>query len=244
MKSALLFSISLLVCACAPGNGPSVTAAGQGGLEFLPKQAEKGVLFKYYQPKAGSKWRNNWTGKLDLTGVSWNDATTATLISPSHVVMAGHFIRPSSVAVMFHDKRGKPYERYLTGVRKLAGTDVAVGRLNLPLPPEVRRYRFASPAEATVGRAVIVSDQTKVLSVHRIEVVAGGGVRFGYVPGLNPIYQRNLIIGDSGNPSFLLKNDELVLLETHTTGGAGAGPFYGDPQVQAAIRAAMADLGD
>jgi hypothetical protein len=120
--------------------------------------------------------------------------------------------------------------------------DIAVARLHLPLPPEVKPYRLANASDATVGTPVIVSDQTKTLSVHQIEAVAGAMIRFGYVPGLNPVYQRNLIVGDSGNPSFLLKIGELLLLETHTTGGPGAGPFYGDPAVQAAIRRAMAEL--
>jgi hypothetical protein len=106
----------------------------------------------------------------------------------------------------------------------------------------VTPYRLAKAGDATPGTPVIVSDQTKTLSVHQVEAVTGGMIRLGYIPGLNPIYQRNLIVGDSGNPSFLLKNGELVLLETHTTGGPGAGPFYGDPAVQAAIRRAMAEL--
>lgn len=244
MKFAFLFFISLLVGACAPSNGPSVITPVQDGLGFLPEKAEQGRLFQYYQPKAGSKWRNNWTAKLDLTGVSWNDSRTATLISPNHVVMAAHFIRPSDVAVMFHDKKGNPHERYITAVRPLPAGDIAVARLNLPLPPEVKPYKFATAADAWIGRPVITSDQTSTLSVHQIDAVLGSVVRLGYVPGLNPIYQRNLVVGDSGNPSFLLKNGELVLLETHSTGGPGAGPFYGDPQVQVAIRSAMADLGN
>ena len=247
MKSALLLSVSLLLCACGPSNVPSGAAGGsapaQDGLGFLPKEAEKGTLFTYYQPKAPSKWRNNWTSKLDLTGVSWNDSRTATLISPSHVVMAAHFTRPANVSVMFHDKQGKPYERFISSVKMLTGVgDIAVAKLNLPLPPEVNPYRLANAGDATIGRPVIVSDQTSTLSVHQIDAVSGGVVRLGFVPGLNPVYRRHLIVGDSGNPSLGWKNGELVRLDTHTTGGPGAGPFYGDPQVQAAIRAAMAEL--
>jgi hypothetical protein len=244
MKSALLLFF-LLVGACAPTSGPSILSENAPtGLGFLPSQAEKGTLFKYYQAKAPSKWLNNWAANLDLTGVSWNDSRTATLISPNHVVMAAHYMRPSDVAVMFHDKKGNPYERYITAVRTLNTGDIAVGRLNLPLPPEVKWYRLASASDATIGRPVIISDQTNTLSVHRIEAVQGAIIRFGFIPELHPVYQRNLIIGDSGNPSFLLKNGELVLLETHTTGGPGAGPFYGDPVVQASVRAAMAELGN
>ncbi len=247
MKSIFILSLSVLLPACGPSGGPSITATSgdpaQSGLGFLPKQAERGTLFSYYQPNGQSKWKNNWATRLDLTGVSWNDPRTATLISPSHVVMAAHFTRPANVPVMFHDKKGKPYERFIAKVRPLGGVgDIAVAKLNLPLPPEVKYYRLAKASEATVGRPVIVTDQTNTLSVHRIAAVNGGSIRFEYIPGLNPYYGRNLIVGDSGNPSFLLQNGELVLLETHTTGGPGAGPFYGDPKVQAAIRAAITDM--
>ncbi|MEY3897000.1 MAG: hypothetical protein RLZZ214_2521 [Verrucomicrobiota bacterium] len=247
MKSALLLSISILLCACGPSGGPSITSGNpdpvKSGLGFLPKQAERGTLFQYYQPKADSKWRNNWASRLNLTGVSWNDSRTATLISPSHVVMAAHFTRPADVPVMFHDQNGKPYERFVAKVRPLAVGDIAVAKLNMPLPPEVKAYRLANASEATIGRPVITTDQTKTVSVHRIAAVSGGVVRLDYIPGLNPYYGRNLVVGDSGHPSFLLRNGELVLLETHTTGGPGAGPFYGDSQVQAAIRAAIAEMG-
>lgn len=246
MKPAFAIFTSLFLCACGTGSRPSVAtgAPDQAGLGFLPAKAEKGTLFQYYQPKGSSKWRNNWTHAFDLTGVAWNDARMATLIAPSYVVMAAHFTRPSNVPVVFHDRTGKLYERFIAKVRMLNVGDIAVAKLNLPLPPEMKCYRFANAADASIGRPVIVSDQTNTLSVHRIAAVSGGVIGFGYIPGLDGTYQRNLIVGDSGHPSFLLKNGELILLETHTTGGPGAGPFYGDPGVQAAIRTAMAEMGD
>ncbi len=242
----LVLTACLLVSACGPNRGPTFTTAGAAtaGLGFLPKNAEKGTLFRYYQPRAVSAWMRNWTSTFDLTGVSWNEPTTATLIAPQFVVMAAHYPRSPHSPAMFHDKKGNPHERFVVAMRTVPGTDVAVGKLNLPLPPEVKRYRFASAAEATVGRPVIITDQTKTLSIHRIGAVNGSSISFVPVPGLSPVYGRNLITGDSGNPSFLVKNGDLVLLETHTTGGPGAGPFYGDPQVQAGIREAMAALGN
>ncbi len=246
MKHALRLSIFALLAACGTGSGPTVTNGSppQPGFGFLPEKAEKGALFQYYQPNSGSKWRNNWTSHLDLTGVSWNDPRTATLIAPSYVVMAAHFIRPSTVPVIFHDKQGNRHERLIGAVRTLSVGDIAVAKLNRPLPPEIKCYRFASTAEATVGRPVIVSDQTNTLSVHRLAAISGAVVQFDYFTNLNPVYRRNLIVGDSGNPSFLLVNGDLHLLETHTTGGPGAGPCYADPAVQAAIRAAIAGMGN
>ena len=52
-----------------------------------------------------------------------------------------------------------------------------------------------------------------------------------------------LIVGDSGNPSFLLLNGEPVLVEMHTVGGFGAGPFLSDPGNFAAINRMMRELG-
>jgi hypothetical protein len=246
MKLIVPLFATAFLCACGPAGQSARTPVSlkQGDLGFLPTKPEKGALFQYYQPKARSKWRNNWTSQLDLTGVSWNDSRTATLIAPSYVVMAAHYIRPSDVSVMFHDKQGNPHERFIAATKVLNVGDIAVAKLHLPLPSTVKPYRFARASEATVGRPVIISDQTKTLSLHRIDAVSGASIRFGYIPELDSNYRRNLVVGDSGNPSFLLAPDGLALLGTHTTGGPGAGPFYGDPAVQAAIRAAMAEMGN
>lgn len=246
MRPTILLFVSILLCACGTGGRPSIPAgaAAHEGLGFLPQKAEKGALFQYYQPRAHSKWRNNWTHPFDLTGVSWNDSRTATLIAPSYVVMAAHFPRPANVPLIFHDREGNPQERYIASVRMLGVGDIAVAKLNRPLPSGIKCYRFANTSDATIGRPVIVSDQTKTLSVHRLAAISGAVVQFDYFPNLDATYRRNLIVGDSGNPSFLVKNGDLVLLETHTTGGPGAGPFYADPNVQAAIRTTMNEMGN
>ncbi|MDC0305750.1 hypothetical protein OAL16_01015 [Akkermansiaceae bacterium] len=53
---------------------------------------------------------------------------------------------------------------------------------------------------------------------------------------------KNLVKGDSGNPSFFISKGELVLIETHTSGGAGSGPFYGSPLIQEKLSAAITTL--
>lgn len=236
-----VFSFAALACA------PSATVARSVGspVELLPASPEKGALFAYYQPKGISKWKSNWTAGLDLTGVSWNHVTGVTLISPSHVVMAAHFMRGGQTPVMFHDREGKPYERYMVATRVLTGVgDVAVGKLNLPLPASVKAYPLVNAPDAKPGTPVITTDQTLTVSIHEIAAVTGGNVRLAYSKNVPEINRRNLIVGDSGHPTFLLKNGGLYLVETHTTGGPGAGPFYGDPAVQAAIKNAMKEMGD
>lgn len=246
----MLAALVMTVCSCANSGksyGPTVIPPGydpgQTGLGFLPEQAVRGYLFKSYKADGNSRWNNNWATNLDLTGVAWNDPRMATLISPSHVVMAAHFNRPLDIPLVFHDRSGTPYERRIVASKNLAVGDITVARLNAPLPPQVKWYRFANASDATIGRPAIVSHEKATVSVHRIQAVGGNTISFSWIPGLNPVYGRNLIPGDSGHPSFLIKNGRLVLLETHTSGGPGSGPFYGSPAVQASVQAAMAEMG-
>lgn len=213
-----------------------------GQLAFLPAKAEQGLIFRTYKAKRNVWRRDNWTRRFDLTGISWNDIRAATLISPRHVVMAAHFTRPPDVPVVFHDANGAPHERRIIAVRNLPGHDVAVAKLDAPAPSGVRPFKLASASDAIPGRTVIVTDKTGSLSVHRIKAVQGAIIQLDFIPEIDPVYRRYLVVGDSGRPTFILKNGQLYLLETHTYGGAGIGPFYGDPGLQAALQSAIADM--
>lgn len=234
----IVFSSLLLLSSCSTTGDLS-----KGELGLLPASPEKGELFTYYEPKGLAKWKRNWTYALDMTGVSWNDNRTATLIDDQFVVMAAHYIRPGDVPVMFHDRDGKPVERYITAVRSLAPmADVAVGKLNLPVPGGIKRYQFAPLTEVKQGRAVLITDQTKTVSIHQVQSLNGRMVSFAYHPQIDPVYRRNLIVGDSGNPTFIISGGDLKLLETHFFGGPGTGPCFAVGELQSAVRAAMAEM--
>ncbi len=165
------------------------------------------------------------------------------LIEDQFVVMAAHYTRPANVPVMFHDREGKPVERYITDVRSLAPmADVAVGKLNLPVPGNIKRYRFAPMSEVKPGRAVLITDQTKTVSIHQIQSWSGRMISFSFHPQLDPVYRRNLIVGDSGNPTFIISGGDLNLLETHFYGGPGSGPCFASDEIQQAVRAAIAEM--
>jgi hypothetical protein len=89
---------------------------------------------------------------------------------------------------------------------------------------------------------VIVSDQNRNLFVHLIAGIGSGTIAFKHDKTESHGWSKNLVVGDSGNPSFLIVGNELVLVETHSTGGPGAGPFYGDPAVQQSVRRAVEKL--
>ncbi len=243
MKLFSRVSVLAVVCLLLGSCGSSSVGLPKSELELLPTSPEKGSLFAYYEPKGLAKWNRNWTYPLDMTGVSWNDPRTATLIDDQHVVMAAHFVRPSDVPIMFHDRNGNPIERYVVRVSSLAPmADVAVGKLNLPVPGSIKRYGFASASELQSGRAVLITDQTKTISVHQIRGMNATTISFSYHPQLDAIYRRNLIVGDSGNPTFIISNNDLMLVETHHFGGPGSGPCYASEQIQSAIRAAIEQM--
>lgn len=206
-------------------------------------------IFATYATDRPSPWGRNFTRRMNFTGVAWDDSRTATLVSPEHVVMAAHYPRPLGATLVFHDRRGRPQRRVLAAVESLGGiADVAVGRLDAPLPDSVRPYRLLPPSEnygALAGCLAVVTDQHHKAFLHEIGAVSGNGVSFRLpAPSrISPHLTKNLVAGDSGNPSFLLVGGELVLIETHTAGGPGAGPFLSSPPVFSAIQGAMAKLG-
>lgn len=187
---------------------------------------------------------DGWTRGMDMSGVSFNDTRTATLITPRHIVMAKHYARPAAASVVFHDRNGKRLERKIIGLVAGSG-DVMVGLLDEPVPSGYTSYPLpdvSSDTGSLIGTPVIVSDQNRSLFVHLVARIDRGIIAFRHDESDRYGWGKNLVVGDSGNPSFLISGNRLVLLETHTSGGPGAGPYFGDPAVQAGIRAAVSKL--
>jgi hypothetical protein len=115
--------------------------------------------------------------------------------------------------------------------------------LDRPVP--VRHYRVLAPRSdygaLLKGVPVPATNYRRYVMVHAVAAVSGGVIRFG--PSDMPGVAGRLIVGDSGNPSFLLVNGEPVLVETHSAGGFGSGPFFSDPENFAAINGMMRELG-
>jgi hypothetical protein len=232
--SALLGLLTLASC-----EGPSGTVS-----PTLPPSKAPPQIFAKYSPDRNAKLAEGWTRGFDMSGVSFNDTRTATLITPRHVVMAKHYSRPAAAPVVFHDRSGKRIERKIIGLMGAQG-DVMVGLLDEPVPANYTSYPMPEPGSdlgSLVGRPVIVSDQKRSLFVHLVAGGRGGIIGFKHDEAERYGWGKNLVVGDSGNPSFLIVGKQLVLVEAHTTGGPGAGPYYGDPAVQASIRAAAAKL--
>jgi hypothetical protein len=242
IKAARTFSLGVIAISSIAFSSCGVSSGG--GPPVLPPSKAPPEIFDSYNPHRDSNMADGWTRGMDMSGVSFNDTRTATLITPRHVVMAKHYSRSPGDTIVFHDRSGDRITRKLTGFVPAAG-DVVVALLDEPVPSNYRSYPLPSVSgapSALIGRPVIVSDQKRRLFVHLIAGIGRGIIVFKQDKSDAHGWGKNLVVGDSGNPSFLIAGQELVLVETHTTGGPGSGPFYGDPTVQASVRAAVAKL--
>ncbi len=210
----------------------------------LPEPGGNVDIFKSYSSRNNAVMQSGWIRSLDMSGVSFDQKRTATLITRRHVVMARHFSRKIGDAVVFHDREGQKLRRTLIRTSPGFG-DVMVGLLDEPVPTGYHVYALPRPRQDWSGllnRSVIVTDQNRRVFVHEVQRVGPEHISFKFDTEEKHGWYKKLIVGDSGNPSFIIAGGELVLVETHTTGGPGAGPFYGGMQVQDAVKKAVAEL--
>lgn len=239
-----LISLVLILCGCAGSRSRLLHEPGMDLARLAHGAEGSSSLFTSYAAHAPARWNSGWPWKLDLTGVAWDRSNTATVITPRHVVMASHYYRKAGDEIVFHDRKGRRHVRIVEQVVHLKDrgiqSDVAVGLLNRPLPSSIRWYPLPAPdgsgGKSLVGRVVLVTEQNRDLYFHKVADTNGQMVLLQHDPGIPAHRSKGLIAGDSGHPSFLLAKGELVLLETHTGGGAGVGPFYGSAALQEVMR--------
>lgn len=88
---------------------------------------------------------------------------------------------------------------------------------------------------------MILTEQGRHLYIHEIRFV-NKYLRCCFSPSFDKTMRKITMKGDSGNPTFLLVAGEPVLLETHSTGATGTGPFYSAPKTFAGLQQAVRDL--
>lgn len=215
----------------------------------LTEANDNNQVFAKYRRGGNSQLASNWTRGIDLSGVAMDSHRTATLIAPNMVVMAKHFQRQVGDTLVFHDANGRRVARKLSKKRNTR-FDIAIGLLESPVPPQITHYpvpiAIDQPTELVRlnHKLALVTDRDRRVFVHRIENVIGGSyLRLEHSAtekkrGL----VKHLIGGDSGNPTFLPQGNSLILIQTQTHGGPGAGPFFGSTAVQKAIIKAAKEL--
>ena len=269
-KRLSLLAMTALLAACNPqGSEPislgapaqkalkttELSADGKTRLKTLEAQTDltNHTIFSSYRANANAQWSNNWTRRIDFTGVSWQRRQAGTAITPRHVVFAAHYPVKTGVTITFHDRAGNPHQRTLTeriSLRKNSieegRSDITVVLLDSPLPPSIKPFRLLPPRtdyEYTLPETpVIVTEQKRRAFIHKVSRPYRNIISFRKNESFSESLYKNLIKGDSGHPSFILVGGEPVLIETHSVGGSGSGPFYSSPAVFKALEKAVAEL--
>jgi hypothetical protein len=203
-----------------------------------------------------------WAADLDLTPISpWNsvgaNTRAGTLISPRHVIFAAHYPAVAGMTIRFVQADNTVVTRTVTAVRTHPDyvpyfPDIQVGVLNSDVPAGITFAKVLPVSWEDKIAALGFSRSLPALCLDQEEKALisdwGYGVslaNFTSRGSLNTaqraLFYESKIGGDSGNPAFLIVNDQLVLLTVWTYGGAGSGTFT-TPQI-AAINAMMTTLG-
>lgn len=218
-------------------------------------------VFSSYSVTGQSTYSTGWTSQFDFTGVAWSLKKSGTLITRQHIVQAKHYHSAVGDEVVFHDKNGNRHPRTITALRHLSPIvtihdrnfypDSTVLKLNEPLPVGIKHYKLARinyiDTSYTGVFPVIATDQFRNVRLLHFDLGLGynGTVRYRVpFPGT---YSENmtkpvLVSGDSGNPTFMVVDGNLVLSSTHHTSN-GQGPYFGDPAIQHRVIEAVNLLG-
>jgi len=181
-----------------------------------------------------------WAADLDLTCISpWNSTNAnkraGTLISPRHIIFATHYQIGTGATVRFVDPSNNVVERTMTAKQNMPGyvpywPDLTVGLLNSDVPVDITFCKVMPddwvdylPTQSS-GIPALCLDQEEKALVTDISNIDGSYCSFK-VPTDETRLQlyESKISGDSGNPAFMIVNNELILLTVWTYGGAGSG---------------------
>ena len=180
-----------------------------------------------------------WAKGVDFSCASmWNSQSgstrAGTAVSPRHVVFAAHYPISPGTRISFMGTDGAVHTRTLKAANRVSSTDLMVGALDKDLPQSVHPA-FVLPADYEryigngTGLPTVTFDYEEKALVADLNGIRRGrgsesaGSHFP-VSATRRLFGEPLIVGDSGNPCFLVINEDVILLYTVMSGGPGGGP--------------------
>ena len=183
-----------------------------------------------------------WAADVDLTCCSvWNstglNTMAGTLISPRHIAFAAHYQISTGATVRFVAADGTVVNRTMTAKAVHPSfvypfsNDIAIGVLDSDVPAGVSFARvlpanfssYLPTVTSTTRIPVLVLDQEEkglVLDLSFLSSTVGGTFPTN---SQRLLFAESIIVGDSGNPVFLIVNGQPVLISMLTSGGQGFG---------------------
>lgn len=197
-----------------------------------------------------------WAKDVDFSCVSpWNSHSglfrAGTLISKRHIIFAKHYPISIGSRIVFVGQDGGVCPCYLKETRTIGRSDVMIGLLDAEVTPNIKPAKILPlDAEKYIGDAswlpVATFNQKKELLVLDLFPIPTNGAPTKGIAARTSTkaqrrkFEKKIIMGDSGNPTFFILGDQPVLLYCLKGGGCGCGP--GIHLYQREIQAAMDQL--
>ena len=186
---------------------------------------------------------SNWAHDVDLSCVSpWNgwhaNYEAGVLITRRHVLFAKHYIfqhGEGNRQIYFRPKSGGVYSASVIATNASLHTDIAVALLSEDVP-ETISSAFILPSDyadyisSGNGLPMLTLDFQEKTLVHDVVSFpsSAGNISAKYpVNPLRIVHAEPIVVGDSGNPRFLLVDTIPILVSTLWTGpnSPATGPF-------------------
>ena len=160
-----------------------------------------------------------------------------TLISPRHFLCAHHYLLPPGTKLRFVSPQNVVVTRTVMNSTNIIGSDLEVGVLDFDVPPGAIGFARVLPPDfqkyfpsLLTGIPALCFNKTPECLVSDIATLVppANPTVISYAVPTDPtrkfLYSPK-ISGDSGQPSFLILDGQLVLLTVWTGGGPGSGNF-------------------
>ena len=242
------------------GSNTVLSVMARSATENLTHDAT-GRMAKFLAGSYGSLLNTNcWAYLVDTSSASpmnsmngGGQRRAGTAITKRHIVMAAHYPLDIGTTVFFLGIDGIGCSRTVVATNQVLTSDISVCILDADLPDAVHPakllpmdYRLYIGDGRGLPGLMFDHSERAILSEFDALPERRGNVN-GRVPtdSLRHAYFDAVVPGDSGNPKFLLMNNEAILVCTllsHGTGGSGAGPFLSSWADE--LQAAMDELSD
>ena len=242
MLAAVLAVVSLLpVCDLATNSVASRLAAANPTncldrfLDYPPGKGKLGFPRCLFQDPFPTN-SNFWLKDVDVSCASpWNDECGAqragTLISRRHIIFAKHFPLWKGCRVLFADQQGGVCPCRVEATKALEKCDIVIGLLDYEVTPSIRPAKILPDDYARYigdgkGLPIVTFNQKEQVLLSEVKSIKTNFVfNAASTNATRKAFGGKMVVGDSGNPAFLLIGNEAILLYCLHTGGVGHGPF-------------------
>lgn len=195
---------------------------------LIKDKKEKNIMTPYANPYNWPRNNNCWVRSLDLTGyaaciVPLGGVGGGALITKKHVLFANHVPYSATPFLIFFVTNNNLSITYnVIKTRRVGNTDILIGELDREVDPSLKVYsvlpsNYLKYFNKNTSFPILHSDQERkalIANYGSIENVDGCNC-VTIVPPKEPNrsqYYEQVIGGDSGNPVFVIINNEAVLI--------------------------------